>query len=266
MIQLVVSDIDGTLLPYGETVLSDDIFPLIQQLKERGIPFCPTSGRQYHSMRSLFPDLADEVPFVCENGGVVFGPGKENTAPIWASIPMERETALTLAQEILDLPQCELLITGAKYAYLWHGCPQEYVEHMRDFKGFQVKIIQDLAQVDEDILKVSAHCPQGTQSAEAHLGPTWSRVFHMAVAGHDWLDFTMADKGQGVLELCRIMGVSPQNVLAFGDNWNDAAMLSVVGHPYLMDSAHPELIKQFPTTCHRVEDVLRHWLDTGELL
>lgn len=266
MIQLIVSDIDGTLLPYGDTVLSDEIVSLIQQLRERGILFCPTSGRQYHSMRTLFPSLADELPFVCENGGVVFGPGKEDSAPIWASIPMKREAALSLAQDILNLPQCELLITGARFAYLWHQCPPQYVEHMCDFKGFQVKMIESLEEIQEDILKVSAQCPQGTQSAEECLGPNWSHVFHMAVAGHDWLDFTMADKGQGVVELCRILGVSPKNVLAFGDNWNDAAMLSTVGYPYLMDSAHPELIKRFPTTCHRVEDVLRHWLDTGELL
>ena len=72
MIKLVVSDIDGTLLPYGETKLSGEIFSLIEQLKERGIPFCPTSGRQYHSIRSLFPHIADELSYVCENGGVIY--------------------------------------------------------------------------------------------------------------------------------------------------------------------------------------------------
>ena len=91
MIQLVVSDIDGTLLPYGDTVLSDEVFTLIQQLKARGIPFCPTSGRQYHSLRTLFPGMADELSYVCENGGVVYGPGTEEKAPILTSFPMDRE-------------------------------------------------------------------------------------------------------------------------------------------------------------------------------
>ena len=87
----------------------------------------------------------------------------------------------------------------------------------------------------------------------------------MAVAGEDWLDFTLADKGVGVLGLCRSMGIDPKDVLAFGDNWNDAAMLSVVGHPYLMAAAEQGLLDRFPTTCHRVEDVLRHFLDTNQL-
>ena len=61
------------------------------------------------------------------------------------------------------------------------------------------------------------------------------------------------------------MGIDPKDVLAFGDNWNDAAMLSVVGHPYLMAAAEQGLLEQFPTTCHRVEDVLRHFLATNQL-
>lgn len=265
MIQLVVSDIDGTLLPYGETVLSDEIFSLIQRLKEHGVPFCPTSGRQYHSVRSLFSSIADELPYICENGGVVFGPGPEETAPVLASIPMDRDTALTLAKKILTMPDCELLVNGAKYAYLCQ-CSQEYLEHVRDFKGFQVKIVEDLNEIQDDILKVSTRCTYGTQAAAEELGPSWANVFHMAAAGDDWLDFTVSDKGQGVVELCRIMGISPEHVLAFGDNWNDAAMLSAVGHPYLMASAQQELLERFPTTCRRVEDVLHHWLNTGELL
>ena len=196
MIQLVVSDIDGTLLPYGETVLSGEIFDLIEELKARGIPFCPTSGRQYHSIRSLFPKIADELSYVCENGGAIYGPGTEEDAPLLATFPMDRERALTLAREILTLPDSQLLITGARYAYLCQ-CTPEYVEHMRDFKGFQLKIVDDVAEIPEEILKVSAYCPLGTHPAVDKLGPTWSHVFQMAVAGEDWLDFTVADKGRG---------------------------------------------------------------------
>ena len=264
MIQLVVSDIDGTLLPYGETSLSHEIFSIIAQLKARGIPFCPTSGRQYHSLRTLFPGIADQLPYISENGGAIYGPGTEEDAPILASYPMNREQALTLAREILTLPDSQLLMTGAKYGYLCQ-CTPEYVSHMRDFKGFQVKIIEDVSQMPEEILKVSAYCPYGTQPAADALGPTWAHRFQMAVAGADWLDFTVADKGQGVLGLCRAMEVDPAHVLAFGDNWNDVAMLRAVGHPYLMASAQQELLNRFPTTCHRVEDVLRHFLATGQL-
>ena len=45
MIKLIVSDIDGTLLPYGKTELDAELFSLIRRLRERGVIFCPASGR-----------------------------------------------------------------------------------------------------------------------------------------------------------------------------------------------------------------------------
>ena len=46
-IRLVCSDIDGTLLQYGKKELEGEIFAQIRALHQRGIWFCPASGRQY---------------------------------------------------------------------------------------------------------------------------------------------------------------------------------------------------------------------------
>ena len=59
MIQLVVSDIDGTLLQDGANTIPPAIFEQIARLRERGIRFCPASGRQYTSLRKLFAPVAD---------------------------------------------------------------------------------------------------------------------------------------------------------------------------------------------------------------
>ena len=45
-IRLVCSDIDGTLLQYGKKELEGEIFDQIRALHQRGIWFCPASGRQ----------------------------------------------------------------------------------------------------------------------------------------------------------------------------------------------------------------------------
>mgnify|MGYP001753077294 FL=1 len=75
MIQLVVSDIDGTLLQDGANAIPPAIFEQIARLRERGIRFCPASGRQYTSLRKLFAPVADQLYYLCENGAVVYGPG-----------------------------------------------------------------------------------------------------------------------------------------------------------------------------------------------
>ena len=78
----------------------------------------------------------------------------------------------------------------------------------------------------------------------------------VAIAGKCWLDFTLADKATGIRALYRRLGVTPEQTVAFGDNFNDIPMLDAVGHPYLMRSAAPALGSRYPTQCSRPEDVL----------
>ena len=47
MIKMVCSDLDGTLLQYGKKLIEGEIFDEIRALHDRGILFCPASGRQY---------------------------------------------------------------------------------------------------------------------------------------------------------------------------------------------------------------------------
>ena len=81
------------------------------------------------------------------------------------------------------------------------------------------------------------------------------------MAGPYWIDTTLANKGTGVQKLCEVLGVAPEEVLAFGDNYNDTAMLDLVGTPYIMDSAAAPLRERYPRHTTRPEDVMRALLD-----
>ena len=100
---LIVSDIDGTLLPYGATELDAGLFPLIARLRRQGVLFCPASGRQFHSLRQLFAPVAEELGFLCENGAIIYGPGAEEDAPVLSKITMPREDALALTARLAEL-------------------------------------------------------------------------------------------------------------------------------------------------------------------
>ena len=60
----------------------------------------------------------------------------------------------------------------------------------------------------------------------------------------------------GLRRLCAVLGVPLEQVMAFGDNYNDLPMLELAVRPYLMESAAEELRTRFPLRCRRVEDVL----------
>ena len=154
MIRLIASDIDGTLLPYDETVMPQRLFPLIRRLRERNILFCPASGRQYHSMRTLFAPVADEMCFLCENGAVLYGPGTEEGAPLLSKTLLPRQEALALSRAIMDIPGCDVIIEGQNLNYLC-GCGPELVHEMVVNHGNLVTMVDRPEDVPEEIVKIA---------------------------------------------------------------------------------------------------------------
>lgn len=253
MIKVIACDIDGTLLQEGGCEIDPVIFREIRRLRERGILFCPASGRQYASLRRLFAPVADQLMYLCENGALLFGPG--NPGPLLEKVTVAPETGRALWCEIRERADCEIMVSGENVSYT---CPAD--------GGLVVAPIQALGNrcaradrwedIPEPVVKLSAYCPGGAKPVAAEMIPRWSDRFSVAVAGERWVDFTVADKGTGIAALCRTLGVSPKEVLAIGDNYNDVPMLEAVGEAYLMESAAEELKARFPRRCRRVEEVL----------
>ena len=253
MIQLIACDIDGTLLRNGATEIDPQLFRLIRRLKEKEILFCPTSGRQYDSLRLLFRPVAQELFCICENGAVTFDPD----GTVLAKNAMEHEAALELAEDILRIPQAEVLISGENMSYLVPK-HEKIVRVVRDGLKNNVTLLKATEDIPEEIVKVSAFCPEGIDRAQEMLQNKWGFRFQAAIAGECWLDFSSlhSDKGVAVRRLCQKLGIPLQNVMAFGDNYNDLPVLRIVGAPYLMCSAADELRRQFPRQCSSVTEKL----------
>ena len=65
---LVASDLDGTLLPEGQTELPCAVFDEIRRLHDCGVLFCAASGRPLDALRELFAPYQgklDEVVLGC---------------------------------------------------------------------------------------------------------------------------------------------------------------------------------------------------------
>lgn len=253
-IRLITCDIDGTLLLNGASCVDLEVLRQVDRLLEKGVLFCPASGRQYQSLRGLFPRQADKLHYICENGAIVYGPG--SPGPVLGKNPMPRLAACRLAHEILALEGVEICLAGANTSYL---CPktEAYLALVRDGYGNNTAVLKTPEDCPEDIVKISAYCPQGVTPVQAVLFPRWKGTFQCAVSGAEWIDFTVSDKGTGLMLLCRALGIALENVLSFGDNYNDLPMLQLAGCGYLMEGAAQELRRRIPRQCSRVQDILR---------
>ena len=253
-IRLVCSDIDGTLLQYGKKELEGEIFEQIRQLHRRGILFCPASGRQYTSLRRLFAPVAEHCVFLCENGGVIY-----KDEQCIAKNPMPRALAEEIAMDMWTRSdgQGEVMLSGQNTAYLMErglGMLKRV-----QFVGNHYKIIHSPREVPEPITKVSVYLHQGVEGYVDRFVPRWKEA-NCAVAGPLWIDTTFANTGMGVRSVCRTLGIELEEVMAFGDNYNDVSMLDAAGMPYIMDSATAPLREKYPLHTPRPEDVLRQLL------
>ena len=250
-IKMICSDIDGTLLQYGKKELEGEIFDQIRALHQKGILFCPASGRQYTSLRKLFAPVADCCAFLCENGGVLY-----KDEQCLAENPMPRALAEEIALDFWNRSdgRGEVMLSGQNCAYLMER-GLGMLDRIR-FIGNRYRVISHPAEVSEDIVKVSVYLYEGVGAYVERFVPRWQQA-NCAVAGPYWIDTTTANKGIGVQSLCRALGFALDEVMAFGDNYNDVSMLDIVGTPYIMDAAAAELRDRYPLHTPRPEDILR---------
>ena len=151
-------------------------------------------------------------------------------------IPLKQIVYVNFEDERLLELSAEVLISGANTSYLMPK-HDDYIYHIQYFLGNRVEIVHSLDEIKEDMIKVSAYCRSGAAKYDKPFGDPWRGEFSAAVAGEKWLDFMLSDKGTGMRDLCGVLGISPEDVIAIGDNYNDLPMLAEVGHPWIMKNS-----------------------------
>lgn len=238
-IRLIACDMDGTLLDDAHAI-HDDFWPLIGQLRERGILFCPASGRQYNNLRQCFGTVADELAFIAENGCLVMHRDRELSSDC-----VPRQAALDVVRKVRALQEAGLnlgvVLCGKGAARIERHNPR-FVEQVERYY-LRLEVVDDLLAVDDDFLKIALYDPE---SAERRLLPHFAALrpaCQVVVSGQNWLDIMppAANKGSGLRHLQQALGVSRAQTMVFGDFLNDLEMMDEAAYAFAMANAHPLL-------------------------
>ena len=150
-IQLIASDIDGTLLLNGSQAIDPEIFNLIHKLQQKGILFMAASGREYTNLRNLFSPVADDIAYLCLNGCLTFYKGECISKEV-----MDAELARKLITTIQNDSDAEVLVSGEKTCYITPK-NQSYYKHLTNTVKNHVTIVDDLLNIPEPYTKISAY-------------------------------------------------------------------------------------------------------------
>lgn len=236
MIKLVVSDIDGTLLSEGTTKVKLELFEIIRELKARGIMFAAASGRQYASMRHVFAPVANDIIFIAENGTNVMC-REQNISSRY----LDGEVAKELVRFMREQKDTEIILSTPKKMYFESKKPG--FEELLTGYGNVVERTDDLLSFCERTNKISAYRAYGIEELCAQIKERFADRLNIAIAGAIWVD-TMsldADKGNAIAEIQKMMKITKEETMAFGDNCNDMGMLRQAGESYAVANAHPQL-------------------------
>ena len=257
MVKLILSDLDGTLVPEGAGALPEELFGLIRALEDCGIAFAVSSGRQHASLRQVFRGL-DQSLIISLNGGCICR-GDE----CLYTNPMPQETALDIAREIWSIPHCDAILETREQC--WVYAPKgALICRELDSRGYRYRKAGDLSELEGAVVKVACYDESGHVAGKLEgFQRRWGGRVKVARSGERWVDFNVSDKGEGLLAACRLLGVSPEETVAFGDNLNDRPMLRAAGQGWVVASGAPALREEFAVCAHPSE-VLRKILENAK--
>lgn len=253
MIRLIASDMDGTILRDGAQTLPPRMFPIMERLTKKGILFTAASGRQYANLRRLMGPMADHVDYICENGAFAVHNGEN----IYKAV-MDRALGQELMADILAVPDCEVQLSGVDTAYI-QPKRASYTEHLRFVLKNNITEVDDIFSTPEDYIKISAYVHgDRTEERMEQFEVRWGKQFTLASTCPHWIDFIPPGihKGHAMKALMDILGISREETMAFGDNYNDLELLACAAKSYAVSTAKPQVIAACRHTCDYVEDVL----------
>jgi len=233
-IQLVISDIDGTLTRSDKS-LSNGVIAAVGRLQAAGVRFSLISARPPSGMLWIAERLRLAGEIAAFNGGTLLAAdGREISAV--RLVPAVARAALAL----IDRPGVTRWLF---HAGRWHADREDPVHGPRERKSANQEPVIDrdlarLADAADKIVAVSddeALLSAIEREARGRLGDAATVVRSQAY----YLDITApaANKGDGVAALAQTAGVPLERVAVLGDQHNDLAMFARAGLSIAMGQA-----------------------------
>lgn len=229
MIKLVVSDFDGTLLPYGEKSVSEATVQYIKKLIRLGVKFAVASGRTYSELVSLLPTLADEMYFICNDGSLIIHKNK---------ILFKKQFSKGILPYFFDAD----IFKGAMLYSLGKVYTIGDVKGLQSYGKTPVKATRHF-EINDDVYKISANLRSfelvDTKDYRVHYSDGYMAEFVSPYA----------NKGVALNNLQLHLGIQTFDTVVMGDADNDVAMTAFAKESWAIGNKSKEL-KSRSTNSH----------------
>ncbi len=244
-IQLLVLDIDGTIVGKSNQI-NQTIQETITQVLAKDIQVVLATGRMYQSARHFHQYLGLSTPIVAYNGAWIQNP---HTGEILRHFPVASEVAADLLDYYEQphlLEQIEVHFYFEDQLYVRQATPEtrfyaqrshvmpNVVGDLRTFAQSSPTKVLAFSQDVELIQKTTDDLQQLHSRERVYITQSAETLIE---ANHP-----QATKGEAIRYLAeKMLGLSSDQVMAIGDNFNDSEMLEYAGLSVAMGNARPTI-------------------------
>lgn len=245
--RLIATDLDGTLLRDDKSV-SPRTVAALAAAEEAGVEVFFVTGRPARWMDVVSDHVHGHGLAICGNGAAVVdlhgGPGAHRFVKVRE---LCRENALKAVRLLRDAAPGTVFAVEQTYGFHQEpDYPKLHMEIPDNLLPAEELLAPDGPDADQPVLKILAYHP--SLDPDAFLAIARPAVADHANVTRSSPSALLELSGLGVSKAstlalcCAERGISPEEVVAFGDMPNDVEMLTWAGQSYAMGNAHPDAI------------------------
>lgn len=249
--KLFVTDLDGTLLNSDGTI-SDYSVATLNRLLGNGLKITYATARSYYSASAVLRDVHFTLPCITHNGAYL----SHAAGTVIKSHLLDPEIArdILLTGETMDLRPFVAGLDGEGRERILYRAPANAAHEVfvtERLRGGDRRM-QNVTDPDIPATVIVMHYlyPHAEllplkKYLDTHYGGVVNAKFMEDIyyPGYYGLEVyhRHADKSEMLRELCQDLDITPDNVVVFGDNLNDAGMFDFAGIGIAVANAHADL-------------------------
>ncbi|MBO7582634.1 MAG: HAD family phosphatase [Treponema sp.] len=249
MISLILTDLDGTLFRDDKSI-SDYSKQMIARAQEKGILFGVCTSRAKINAAKFLDGINPDVLITNGGGMVTYGDD------LVYSCEFTVEEIRTLIKATFDVcgPDAVLSVDND------HGLYCNTKEELGDKYWTQ----NDFSDFRESGMKMCVETldKEKVEKIAASLGA--DKLDYLPFSDIPWYKFSKkgATKERAIEALCQKLKITPEQIVAFGDDFNDIGMLKLCGKGIAMKNAIPQVQEVADEVCDTNEnDGVGKWIE-----
>lgn len=239
MIKLIITDLDGTFLN-SQGSFDKAYYKKVRQLmQKKEVVFAVCTGKQCERVEELFgEELSQEIWILGDSATRI----KHRGQYVYESL-LKNALGLTIIEKLEQIASDHVVIACTPTAaFIKTTTPADQAKMVRRSYAV-VKTVDNYQDITEDFVKITVFDSQKRCFESVLELEEFKEQAYIVASEAAWIDISNAGvhKGTTVEELQKMLQVTKEETMAFGDGLNDRELLETATYSFAMRNAFEEI-------------------------